>query len=86
MLVKTFSQLVSRAEVVDFCLSLVLTGSEDVDKWEATMKVLESLIRRNSATTREVRPHGLFQQALVRELPSWPQKEARHNAVQDGNV
>ncbi|XP_077684992.1 telomere length regulation protein TEL2 homolog isoform X3 [Eretmochelys imbricata] len=32
----------------------VLTGSEDVDKWEATMKVLESLIRRNSATTREV--------------------------------
>uniref|UniRef100_A0A8C0GEK7 Telomere length regulation protein TEL2 homolog n=1 Tax=Chelonoidis abingdonii TaxID=106734 RepID=A0A8C0GEK7_CHEAB len=32
----------------------VLTGSEDMDKWEATMKVLESLIRRNSATTREV--------------------------------
>ncbi|XP_073219062.1 telomere length regulation protein TEL2 homolog isoform X3 [Lepidochelys kempii] len=32
----------------------VLTGSEDVDKWEATMKVLESLIRRNSATAREV--------------------------------
>uniref|UniRef100_A0A8C8R763 Telomere length regulation protein TEL2 homolog n=1 Tax=Pelusios castaneus TaxID=367368 RepID=A0A8C8R763_9SAUR len=32
----------------------VLTGSEDVDKWEATMKVLESLVRRNSAATREV--------------------------------
>ncbi|XP_043350271.1 telomere length regulation protein TEL2 homolog isoform X3 [Dermochelys coriacea] len=32
----------------------VLTGSEDMDKWEATMKILESLIRRNSATTREV--------------------------------
>ncbi|NWS98622.1 TELO2 protein, partial [Mionectes macconnelli] len=32
----------------------VLTGSEDVDKWEATLKALESLIRRNPAATREV--------------------------------
>ncbi|NXK31289.1 TELO2 protein, partial [Piprites chloris] len=32
----------------------VLTGSEDVDKWEATIKALESLIRRNPAATREV--------------------------------
>nr|XP_025043976.1 telomere length regulation protein TEL2 homolog [Pelodiscus sinensis] len=32
----------------------VLTGSEDLDMWEATMRVLESLIRRNSATVREV--------------------------------
>ncbi|NWI70713.1 TELO2 protein, partial [Todus mexicanus] len=32
----------------------VLTGCEDVDKWEATVKVLESLIRRNPAATREV--------------------------------
>ncbi|NXM07665.1 TELO2 protein, partial [Tyrannus savana] len=32
----------------------VLTGSEDVDKWEATVKALESLIRRNPAATREV--------------------------------
>ncbi|NXN12622.1 TELO2 protein, partial [Indicator maculatus] len=32
----------------------VLTGCEDVDKWEATVKALESLIRRNPATTREV--------------------------------
>ncbi|NWS13188.1 TELO2 protein, partial [Pachyramphus minor] len=32
----------------------VLTGSEDVGKWEATVKALESLIRRNPAATREV--------------------------------
>ncbi|NXS66302.1 TELO2 protein, partial [Pandion haliaetus] len=32
----------------------VLTGSEDVDKWEATVKALESLIRKNPAATREV--------------------------------
>ncbi|XP_074867286.1 telomere length regulation protein TEL2 homolog isoform X2 [Carettochelys insculpta] len=32
----------------------VLTRSEDVDKWEATMKVLDCLIRRNPATVREV--------------------------------
>ncbi|NXX74516.1 TELO2 protein, partial [Urocolius indicus] len=33
----------------------VLTGSEeDMDKWEATVKALESLIRRNPAATREV--------------------------------
>ncbi|NXA13870.1 TELO2 protein, partial [Sapayoa aenigma] len=32
----------------------VLTGSEDVDKWEATVKALESLVRRNAAATREV--------------------------------
>ncbi|XP_016157244.1 PREDICTED: telomere length regulation protein TEL2 homolog, partial [Ficedula albicollis] len=33
----------------------VLTGSrpEDVDKWEATVKALESLVRRNPAATRE---------------------------------
>ncbi|NXP64814.1 TELO2 protein, partial [Chloropsis cyanopogon] len=34
----------------------VLTGSrpEDVDKWDATVKALESLVRRNPAATREV--------------------------------
>ncbi|NXI55431.1 TELO2 protein, partial [Chloroceryle aenea] len=32
----------------------VLTGCEDVDKWEATVKVLESLIRKNPSATREV--------------------------------
>ncbi|NWI93339.1 TELO2 protein, partial [Pitta sordida] len=32
----------------------VLTGSEDVDKWEAAVKALESLVRRNPAATREV--------------------------------
>ncbi|XP_030814406.1 telomere length regulation protein TEL2 homolog isoform X2 [Camarhynchus parvulus] len=34
----------------------VLTGSrsEDVDKWEATVKALESLVRRNPVATREV--------------------------------
>ncbi|NXJ74868.1 TELO2 protein, partial [Trogon melanurus] len=32
----------------------VLMGSEDVDKWEATVKALESLIRKNPAATREV--------------------------------
>uniref|UniRef100_A0A8B9MP83 Telomere length regulation protein TEL2 homolog n=1 Tax=Accipiter nisus TaxID=211598 RepID=A0A8B9MP83_9AVES len=32
----------------------VLTGSEDVDKWEATVKTLESLVRKNPAATREV--------------------------------
>ncbi|XP_008946924.1 PREDICTED: telomere length regulation protein TEL2 homolog, partial [Merops nubicus] len=32
----------------------VLTGSEDVDKWEATVKALESLIRKNPVATREV--------------------------------
>ncbi|NXT75542.1 TELO2 protein, partial [Zapornia atra] len=32
----------------------VLTGSEDVDRWEATVKTLESLIRKNPAATREV--------------------------------
>ncbi|XP_075292351.1 telomere length regulation protein TEL2 homolog isoform X1 [Opisthocomus hoazin] len=32
----------------------VLTGSEDVDKWEATVKALESLVRKNAAATREV--------------------------------
>ncbi|NXG48815.1 TELO2 protein, partial [Psilopogon haemacephalus] len=32
----------------------VLTGCEDVDKWEATVKALESLIRKNPAATREV--------------------------------
>uniref|UniRef100_A0A8B9R424 Telomere length regulation protein TEL2 homolog n=1 Tax=Anas platyrhynchos TaxID=8839 RepID=A0A8B9R424_ANAPL len=32
----------------------VLTGSEDVDKWEATVKAIESLVRKNPAATREV--------------------------------
>ncbi|XP_074961952.1 telomere length regulation protein TEL2 homolog isoform X1 [Phalacrocorax aristotelis] len=32
----------------------VLTGSEDVDKWEATVQALESLVRKNPAATREV--------------------------------
>ncbi|NXG06523.1 TELO2 protein, partial [Sakesphorus luctuosus] len=32
----------------------VLTGSEDVDKWEATVRALEGLVRRNPAATREV--------------------------------
>ncbi|KFM00925.1 Telomere length regulation protein TEL2, partial [Aptenodytes forsteri] len=32
----------------------VLTGSEDVDKWEATVKALETLVRKNPAATREV--------------------------------
>ncbi|NXX40887.1 TELO2 protein, partial [Tricholaema leucomelas] len=32
----------------------VLTGCEDVDKWEATVKALESLIRKNPAAAREV--------------------------------
>ncbi|KFZ51661.1 Telomere length regulation protein TEL2, partial [Podiceps cristatus] len=32
----------------------VLTGSENVDKWEATVKALESLVRKNPAATREV--------------------------------
>ncbi|NWR42559.1 TELO2 protein, partial [Regulus satrapa] len=30
------------------------SGSEDVDKWEATVKALESLVRKNPAATREV--------------------------------
>uniref|UniRef100_A0A8C4JFM5 Telomere length regulation protein TEL2 homolog n=1 Tax=Dromaius novaehollandiae TaxID=8790 RepID=A0A8C4JFM5_DRONO len=32
----------------------VLTGSDDMDKWDATIKALESLIRKNPAATREV--------------------------------
>uniref|UniRef100_A0A7M4DWP0 Telomere length regulation protein TEL2 homolog n=1 Tax=Crocodylus porosus TaxID=8502 RepID=A0A7M4DWP0_CROPO len=32
----------------------VLTGPEDVEKWEATMRVLETLIQRNTAATQEV--------------------------------
>ncbi|XP_075623384.1 telomere length regulation protein TEL2 homolog isoform X2 [Balearica regulorum gibbericeps] len=32
----------------------VLTGSEDVDKWEATVKALEGLVRKNPAATKEV--------------------------------
>ncbi|NWR76134.1 TELO2 protein, partial [Centropus unirufus] len=32
----------------------VLTSSDDVDKWEATVKALETLVRKNPATTREV--------------------------------
>ncbi|NXF95396.1 TELO2 protein, partial [Eubucco bourcierii] len=32
----------------------VLTGCENLDKWEATVKALESLIRKNPAATREV--------------------------------
>ncbi|KFQ47682.1 Telomere length regulation protein TEL2, partial [Nestor notabilis] len=32
----------------------VLTGSEDMDKWEATIKALESLVRKNPEATREV--------------------------------
>ena len=36
-------------------LPSVLTGSEDVDKWEATVKALESLVRKNPAATREVK-------------------------------
>ncbi|NWQ79669.1 TELO2 protein, partial [Columbina picui] len=32
----------------------VLTGSEDMEKWEATVKALESLVRKNPAATREV--------------------------------
>ncbi|NWI22209.1 TELO2 protein, partial [Sula dactylatra] len=32
----------------------VLTGSEDMDKWEATVKALEGLVRKNPAATREV--------------------------------
>ncbi|NWH78802.1 TELO2 protein, partial [Piaya cayana] len=35
------------------CLE-VLTSSEDVDKWEATVKALEGLVRKNPAATREV--------------------------------
>ncbi|XP_030338693.1 telomere length regulation protein TEL2 homolog isoform X1 [Strigops habroptila] len=31
-----------------------LTGSEDMDKWEATIKALESLVRKNPEATREV--------------------------------
>lgn len=40
------------------CLLIsVLTGSrsEDVDKWEATVKALESLVRKNPTATREVK-------------------------------
>nr|XP_020668766.1 telomere length regulation protein TEL2 homolog [Pogona vitticeps] len=33
--------------------SVVLTGPEDADKWEATVSVLETLIRRNAAAARE---------------------------------
>ncbi|NXL33759.1 TELO2 protein, partial [Glaucidium brasilianum] len=32
----------------------VLAGSEDVEKWEAAVKALESLVRKNPAATREV--------------------------------
>uniref|UniRef100_A0A8C7A065 Telomere length regulation protein TEL2 homolog n=1 Tax=Nothoprocta perdicaria TaxID=30464 RepID=A0A8C7A065_NOTPE len=32
----------------------VLTGSDDVHKWDATIKALEGLIRKNPAATREV--------------------------------
>ncbi|XP_055661334.1 telomere length regulation protein TEL2 homolog isoform X1 [Falco peregrinus] len=32
----------------------VLTGSEDVDRWEATVKALEGLVRKNPVATREV--------------------------------
>uniref|UniRef100_A0A803YK07 Telomere length regulation protein TEL2 homolog n=1 Tax=Meleagris gallopavo TaxID=9103 RepID=A0A803YK07_MELGA len=32
----------------------VLTGSEDLDKWEEAVKALESLVRRNPAAAREV--------------------------------
>uniref|UniRef100_A0A8B9Q2E0 Telomere length regulation protein TEL2 homolog n=1 Tax=Apteryx owenii TaxID=8824 RepID=A0A8B9Q2E0_APTOW len=32
----------------------VLTGSDDVDKWDATIKALENLIQKNPAATREV--------------------------------
>ncbi|KAM6407665.1 telomere length regulation protein TEL2 homolog isoform 1-T1 [Rhynochetos jubatus] len=32
----------------------VLTGSEDVEKWEATVKAIENLVRKNPAATREV--------------------------------
>ncbi|NXJ69187.1 TELO2 protein, partial [Rostratula benghalensis] len=32
----------------------VLTGSEDLDKWEATVRALASLVRKNPAATREV--------------------------------
>uniref|UniRef100_A0A8B9GDA1 Telomere length regulation protein TEL2 homolog n=1 Tax=Amazona collaria TaxID=241587 RepID=A0A8B9GDA1_9PSIT len=32
----------------------VLTGCEDMDKWEATVKALESLVRKNPEATREV--------------------------------
>ncbi|NXA37496.1 TELO2 protein, partial [Eudromia elegans] len=32
----------------------VLTGSDDVDKWDATIKALEGLIRKNPAATKEV--------------------------------
>ncbi|KAM9555212.1 telomere length regulation protein TEL2 homolog isoform 2-T2 [Guaruba guarouba] len=32
----------------------VLTGCEDMDKWEATIKALESLVRKNPEATREV--------------------------------
>ncbi|NWU55911.1 TELO2 protein, partial [Dromas ardeola] len=32
----------------------VLTSSEDVDKWEATVMALESLVRKNPAAAREV--------------------------------
>uniref|UniRef100_A0ABM5F0V3 Telomere length regulation protein TEL2 homolog n=1 Tax=Pogona vitticeps TaxID=103695 RepID=A0ABM5F0V3_9SAUR len=31
----------------------ILTGPEDADKWEATVSVLETLIRRNAAAARE---------------------------------
>ncbi|RMC17930.1 hypothetical protein DUI87_05599 [Hirundo rustica rustica] len=49
----------------------VLTGSrsEDVDKWEATVKALESLIRKNPAATREVKYYDLgYKRAVSVEL------------------
>lgn len=50
------------------CLLIsVLTGSrsEDVDKWEATVKALESLVRRNPAATREVNLYELGYKRVV---------------------
>lgn len=38
-----------------FSLSSVLTGSEDLDKWEEAVKALESLVRKNPAAAREVK-------------------------------
>lgn len=38
-----------------FCLPSVLTGSEDLDKWEEAVKALESLVRKNPAAAREVK-------------------------------
>lgn len=49
-----------------------------MDKWEATIKALESLIRKNPAAAREVKQYELSYQWAVMQGISCPREGTQH--------